>query len=214
MISKDQLVTITESSIRNLITTFEESPWLFYTESDLHCFLFNMIFNSLPFEQWTCKTSAGQESCLIHKEYPTKERYSRKLLQEGLEKGSRGHFDLTIWNPEKTEKRTFRATDQNFMEEQHTFIAVEFDLEEKNADVDFALHHLKWDLMKLKSERNQIEHGYLLVFGREWTYRDTFLKKAQHYTANEENVTIIYTDNFEGKSTIIPLSKKFITKHL
>ncbi len=210
MISKQQLVVITEATVRNLVDTFKERPWLFYTESDLHCYFYKQIFNIYSSEQWHCKTVNGQESLLIHREYPTKERYSRKLLHEGLEKGSRGHFDLTIWNPEKTEERVIRADNQNFGHEQHTFIVVEFDLEEKNSDVDFALHHLSWDLMKLKSQKNQVEHGYLLVFGRNWNYRDEFLKKAQKLASKEENVAIIYADCSDGKSMKMSLSKKII----
>ena len=208
LISKKQLVTITESSIKNLINSFQKSPYTFYTESDLHCYLYNQIYTSLPAEQWFCKTS-NQESILIHKEYPTKERYSRKSLTEGLEKGSRGHFDLTIWNPERTQERAFRAKDQKFEEEQQTFIAIEFDLEENKADVENAVHHLRWDLMKLRGTKNEVENGYLLTFGRDWAYEKDFLEKVKQFTATEKEVTVIYIGG-SCKNDIVQLSKKTI----
>jgi hypothetical protein len=205
MISKEQLVKITERSILNLIKAYQKSPYLFYTESDLHAFLYNQVFNSMPFEQWLCNDSAKTESLLIHREYPTKERYSRKQLREGLEKGSRGHFDLTIWNPEITAERCIRAANQNFSEEQSTFIAIEFDLEEDNSPADFAIHHLRWDLMKLRSKKNEVEHGYLLVFSRDWVNKTAFLSQTKEYISEEEKVAILFIDSEEG---IVPLSKK------
>ena len=105
MVTKKQLVQITESAIDNLITTFKATPYFFYTENDLHCYLYTQLLNRLPKEEWLCKTADGKDTILLHKEYPTKERYSRKALKEGLEKGSRGHFDLSIWNPSKIEER-------------------------------------------------------------------------------------------------------------
>jgi hypothetical protein len=207
MIPKDQLVKITEKSILNLIKTYRKTPYLFYTESDLHAFLYNQIFNNFPLNQWLCKTSNKTEGLLIHREYPTKERYSRKLLKEGLEKGSRGHFDLAIWNPETTQEHCIRAANQNFSEEQQTFIAIEFDLEENNAPADLALHHLKWDLMKLKGKKNEVEHGYLLVFGRDWVNKTTFLSQSKESVSEEEKVTVIYVDPIDG---ILSLSRRSI----
>lgn len=107
MLTKKQLVRITESAIEDLIETFKATPYLFYTENDLHCYLYAQILSKLSIEEWICKTADGKESILLHKEYPTKEHYSREALEEGVEKGSRGHFDLTIWNPEKTKERLF-----------------------------------------------------------------------------------------------------------
>jgi hypothetical protein len=209
MISKNQLVTITESSILKLIHAFQQNSWLFYTESDLHCYLYNQIFNNLPLEQWGCETSSGPKSCLIHKEYPTKERYSRKLLQEGLKKGSRGHFDLTIWNPEITKQRFFRAANQNFEKEQQTFIVLELDFKENNANIDAAFHHFQWDLMKLKSPKNEVENGYLLVFSRNWINKKDFLIRALQCTSKEEKVVAIYIDNSK-ENNLVALSKKTI----
>jgi hypothetical protein len=51
MVSKEQLVLVTESAIDKLITTFKARPYFFYTENDLHCHLFNEIFSKLPLRE-------------------------------------------------------------------------------------------------------------------------------------------------------------------
>lgn len=209
MITRKQLVQTTESAIDNLIATFKTTPYLFYTENDLHCYLYTQILNSLPLKKWICETADGKESMLLHKEYPTKERYIRKALKEGLEKGSRGHFDLTIWNPEKTRERLFRVRQStDFDREQHTFIAVEFDLIERNDNLDQAVHHYKWDLLKLRSAKNEIEHGYSLVFVRDWIYRDEFLKKIKGEVAYEKGIVILYVDRYADQTRVGTLSRK------
>lgn len=157
MISKEQLVRITETSIDKLITTYKSTPYLFYSENDLHAFLYHDIFSKLPMESWQCETADGKSSILLHEEYPTKERYREKELKENVPKGRRGHFDVCIWNPEKTRDRQLRVIQSaRFEEEQQTFIAVEFDLVEHSDSLEQTMHHLKWDLLKLKSLRNEV----------------------------------------------------------
>ena len=209
MVTKKQLVQITETAIDNLIATFKEKPYFFYTENDLHCYLYSQIFNKLPKKDWFCKTANGKETILLHKEYPTKERYSRKALKEGLKKGSRGHFDLSIWNLEKTEERLFRVKQStDFKKEQHTMIVIEFDLNEGSANLEDAVHHLKWDLMKLKSEANEVEHGYLLIFARDWIHSKNFLERAKHEVSQEEKVVLLYIEKSKDQTKIGTLSHK------
>jgi len=206
VISKNELIAIVELSINNLIDAFQKAPYTFYTESDLHSHLFNQIYSRLPPEKWLCATPSG-ESILIHREYPTKERYSRKSLIEGLENGSRGHFDLVIWNPEKTMERIFRTSSQDFEKEEQTFIAIEFDLKENSANDDSAIHHLRWDLMKLQGLRNEVEKGYILAFGRNWAFERDFLNRAKQFSGMEEKVTILYVSD----NKFVQLSKRALS---
>ena len=97
-----------------------------------------------------------------------------------LSKGSRGHIDLTIWNPEKTEERLFRvAYKDRFENEQQTFIGIELDMIEGSESLKSAIHHFKWDLLKLRSKKNEIDHGYSLVFVRDWQYSEKFLLEVK-----------------------------------
>jgi hypothetical protein len=163
MVTKEQLVQITETSMDDLINTFEKTPYFFYTENDLHTCLYHQMLSKLPLEEWKCETIEAKSSILLHKEYPTKERYDAKALKQGVLKGARGHFDLCIWNPEETRNRVFRVVGStHFEKEQNTFIVVEFDLIEGNRTLRSALHHFKWDLLKLRGNKNEVEHGYQL----------------------------------------------------
>jgi len=213
MVTKDRLVKITELAIDNLITTFEECPYLFYTESDLHCYLYNEILRSTPLNDWRCKTKNGRLSILLHKEYPTKERYSAKNLKPKA-KGARGHFDLSIWNPEQTEERLFRVEKStDFKNEQQTFIAIEFDLIEGNDSLEQAVHHFKWDLLKLRGTKNKIEHGYSLVFVRDWVKTERFLKIIRKEVAEEDRIVILYAEKVRDNRIVGTLSKKTFLKY-
>jgi hypothetical protein len=209
LIKKEKLVQIVESAIDSLIITFKKSPYFFYTESDLHCYLYGEILNKLPLEDWQCKTKDGKSGILLHKEYPTKERYGAKALKEKVPKGARGHFDLSIWNPEQIRERLFRtARSRDFENEQHTFIAIEFDMIEGNDSLDQAAHHFKWDLLKLKSTKNEVEHGYSLVFVRDWVHKDLFLKKVGKEVAQEHRIAVLYAEKSGDRIIIKNLSKK------
>ncbi len=203
---KDRLVETVEAAISSLIDAFVHNPYLFYTENDLHCFLYREILNRLPIEDLRCRTQDGQQSFLLHKEYPTKLRYSAKgLCQTPL--GARGHFDLCFWNPEKTEKRLFRVQHStDFTKEQQTFIAIEFDLIEGNRSLDSALHHFKWDLLKLGE--NEVEYGYQLVFARDWINKGDFLKQVKKEAQEALNVSILYVEMYGDNKTISLVSSR------
>lgn len=209
LVSKEQLINITESSIDSLVTRFKKTPYFFYTENDLHTFLYSDMYNRLPVGEWLCRTSDNRSSVLLHKEYPTKERYNARALKEGVSKGARGHFDLSIWNPEETSNRVFRVdSSSNFKDEQQTFIAIEFDMIEGNRTFESALHHFKWDLLKLSSTNNEVEHGYQLVFVRNWVHRNGFLAKVRTEVTKAKNSTVLYVETNDDTGQIGTLSRK------
>lgn len=166
------------------------------------------ILNKLTLMESACNLKDSKESLLLHMEYPTKERYNRKHLQQGIPKGSRGHFDLSIWNPEKTNQRIIRVKQStDFQTEQQTMIAIEIDLLEHSDSLEEANHHLKWDLLKLKSAKNEVEFPYCLIFSRHWIHRDRFLKQLTIEIKEEPAVAIIFADkprnNLEGTSGML-----------
>ena len=208
MATKEELLKIIESAIDELLTNYINNPYFFYTENDLHTYLYFEIFRRLPKKEWMCKTKDGKTSILLHKEYPTKERYSAKLLKEKVLGGSRGHIDITIWNPENTEKRLFRVKSKAAFEtEQQTFIAIEFDMIEGSESLADAIHHFKWDLLKLRSEKNEIEHGYSLIFVRDWMHAEKFLSETTKLTLDNKT-TVIYSEAIREKSVVGTLTQK------
>lgn len=208
MVSKKQLVQMTESAIDRLIKTFRANPYFFYTENDLHCHLFNEIFNTLRSRDWQCKTMDKKTSILLHKEYPTKARYVARTPAEVPSGGARGHFDLCIWNPDRTRDRLFRTLNSNFQDEQSTFIAIEFDMIEGNRTLESALHHFERDLLKLRGEKNEVDHGYQLVFVRDWLHRDNFTTGAKNEAAKAQNTTVLYIEKDKDSVNAGTLSQK------
>lgn len=209
MVTRKQLVRITEKAIEELIEAFKATPYFFYTENDLHCYLYHRIYSKLPPEDWQCETEDEKSSILLHKEYPTKQRYRAKDLKEVISGGRRGHFDLSIWNPEETEGKLFRVRrSTDFKREQQTFIAIEFDLIEGNDSLHQAVHHFKWDLLKLRGAGNEIEHGYALVFVRDWIHRDEFLEEIEDEVAEDQQIVVLYVESSRDQRLIKTLSQK------
>ncbi len=222
--SKDKvLVGIVKECINKLVETFLSNPYLFYTESDLHCYLYNLLYckkvqSGLDDIFETCDK---KQSILLHKEYPTKERYSRKHLKIKPE-GSRGHFDLCIWNPTLVNERLFRASKTEDIEkEQQTYIAIEFNLAERNSSLEDAIHHMKWDGLKLsdyaaleqtkdpkENVSNEVKYGYLLFFVRDWIHSDEFLRRIREEIPKEPEVVMLYIESSGSKRIIKTLSQK------
>lgn len=117
---------------------------------------------------------------------------------EKTKTGARGHFDLCLWDPLTVNQRFFRSN--GGVLEQETFIAIEFDLVENQVPAWEALHHVKWDLLKLSDPENQVKHGFMLFFTRNWMNRKEFLQLAKeqlNYTG--ETTTLYVESSLQGK---------------
>jgi len=81
------------SAIRALIEKFIEMPYFFYSEQDMHAYLYHKLISG-KLGEFFVETRSGDRSVLLHKEYPTLRIYPRRR------RGRRGHFDLAIIDPE------------------------------------------------------------------------------------------------------------------
>jgi len=197
--SHDIILQLVKESIDELAAHFLKNPYFFYTENDLHCHLFNIIFKKFESHELNkpIETSDGKSSILLHKEYPTKAQYRRneagKLQKvEKGRKGRRGHFDLSVWNPDLVNERLFRS--EGGKGEQETFIAIELALVENNYQAKDALIHTKNDLLKLSDSENNVEYGFMLFFVREWDNRDEFKLIAKKQLTLKEKPTSYYIE--------------------
>lgn len=102
----------------------------------------------------------------------------------------------------------FRTASTNFEEEQHAFIAIEFDLIEGNKSLEQTLHHVKWDLLKLRSKKNEVEYGYSLLFVRDWKHRKKFLDDIKPGVAKEANIVVLYVEKNNDDRIAKALSQK------
>ncbi|MGD8505558.1 MAG: hypothetical protein PVF15_02715 [Candidatus Bathyarchaeota archaeon] len=192
------LLKTVESCINELVQTFFSTPYMFYTENDLHCYFYRLLSEGLEDAGYgTYETLDKKLTNLLHKEYPTKKRY-RKPVED--KSGKRGHFDLCIWNPEEVDIRLFRSKNSKKIEdEQQTYFAFEFLLLEGRGrnTLKKAINHTKWDMLKLRD--NEVKYGYLLLFARDWSFREDFLRRIKELGI-PQNVALVYAESSKGQS--------------
>ena len=141
------------SCLERLGRKFVRHPHLFYTESDMHCYLYYLLYAGRTFKGFV-ETMDGRKTILFHKELPTIGRYTRNSqdLLVPSQKGARGHFDIAIINRLHSKRYGFKH--------QRALIAVEIGLDED-------ITHFKNDLMKLTDARNDVKQGFIAHFARE-----------------------------------------------
>ncbi|MEA2090415.1 MAG: hypothetical protein U9O89_06650 [Thermoproteota archaeon] len=63
--------------IKKLLTKFMENPFFFYTESDMHCYLYHLLLQE---EELLTEYPTKDEipTILLHREYPTLGKYTKE----------------------------------------------------------------------------------------------------------------------------------------
>jgi hypothetical protein len=89
---------LVSDGIRKTVNKFREHPCIFFSEMDIHSYLYYCLYST----KFEVKTTDGVITSCLHKEYPTNFRYSKETMEDyGLsKKGVRGHFDFAILNPQ------------------------------------------------------------------------------------------------------------------
>jgi hypothetical protein len=154
--SPDKLVAAFETAIRSLVRRFRNHPYAFYTETDMHCYLYHRLYK--PLFNVLYRTSEGHDTILLHKEYPTVSRYVRETdrrLRADPAGRRRGRFDISIWDPAFIRARAHR--------QQKVLCAAELALNECGEE---SVHTVN-DATKLADPGNEIKYGYLLYFVRD-----------------------------------------------
>ena len=133
---------------------FIQHPHLFYTESDMHCYLYYLLYAGRTFKGMI-ETANRRKTILLHKELPTIGKYTRNnqgLLVPSKKGKRRGHFDIAIINGLHSKEYDLKH--------QRALIAVELGLDED-------IVHFKNDLVKLTDPRNDVKRGFIAHFARE-----------------------------------------------
>ena len=97
VIEQSDLKRFVCDGIRKTVNKFRERPFIFFTEMDIHSYLYYCLYSS----KFEVETKEGIITSCIHKEYPTNFRYSKKTMKDyGLKKaGRRGNYDIAVLNP-------------------------------------------------------------------------------------------------------------------
>ncbi|MCL4325093.1 MAG: hypothetical protein M1144_06515 [Candidatus Thermoplasmatota archaeon] len=152
-----ELVPKFEAAIKSLVRRFRNHPYAFYTETDMHCYLYHRLYSG-GMENALYRMVDGRETILLHKEYPTIARYQRLKdgkLQESATGRRRGAFDLCVWDP--------RFIAQQEHRKQKVLCAAELALNQCGPG---NLHTVN-DATKLAGPTNEIKYGYLVFFVRD-----------------------------------------------
>ena len=221
MSSLGRQIELVEQSISVFKDKFLESPFSFYTESDMHCYLYKEL--SFGFmEEHDVKIGNKDktvQTTLLHNEYPTLSCYYKSkagvLIRYNKEKNknpnfrpTRGRFDLAIIDPDSP---------GNF-KKKRTSIAIELSLN-KDIDKDNKLIHLTNDYTKLTDEKNDVDQGYILHFIRTEELSKTkqnrlpeLRTKINEFEQNlGQNVKLLYLEAHKsGKEKQIRLPNKWL----
>lgn len=155
--SAEVLVPKFEGAIKSLVRRFRNHPYAFYTETDMHCYLYHRLYSG-GLVNGLYKTMEGRDTILLHKEYPTVARYSRNdegHLRESEDGRRRGAFDICVWDPAYIAGREHRK--------QKVLCAAELALNETRPGNPHTIN----DTTKLAGKANEIRYGYLLFFVRD-----------------------------------------------
>ena len=162
------LVRKFEDAIKSLVRRFRNHPYAFYTETDMHCYLYHRLY-SKGLANGLYRTHDGHDTILLHKEYPTIARYQRREdggLEESVQGRRRGAYDISIWDP--------RFIGDCEHRKQKVLCAAELALNECGTRSTHTLN----DATKLAGLKNEISYGYLLFFVRD----------SKDYKRNEEEI--------------------------
>lgn len=205
MIMLPEVISIVENAIKHLENKFLESPYFFYTESDMHCYLYHQLFQERLLRE-AVNVAVGKEAHVaqtirLHKEYPTLGKFykNEKLLVPNEDKyvtikgkklqPSRGAYDLAILD--HSEKRDFKY--------QKTSIAIELALNELHP----SLWHIQNDYTKITYDVDKVERGYILFFVRKADLSEQVIKKRLPHIKSE--LRGVYADNLHPNVRILYL---------
>jgi len=195
---KEKIKNAAEACIEELVKKFRKRPYIFYTEHDIHCYLYHLIYKKLYENRLIkeCRTEDGKETVILHEEYPP--------IYKEEERRSLGHFDIVILNPAniKSVKSIYHHRNLCDCHERpaEPFIAIELAL-------DCDTKHLIDDYSKLAKPKNEVEYGYILHFMRDINVetrqkKEKFsglLNEVKRIRDDDGKVKIWYLDNFKGE---------------
>jgi hypothetical protein len=188
------------SGIKALVERFIETPYFFYSEQDMHAYLYHKLLSGRLGESLV-QTHFGDRTVLVHREYPTLHTYP------GRRGSKRGRFDLAILDSAHVSESHWRMQTREPPYSRHRLkAAIEFGLNEIGTS-RLDLTHFKKDFERLANPRNKVERGYLLFFVRRQDFVDSSgllgvidslpKRLEQEYDGNPDNASnlvIVYVE--------------------
>jgi len=85
-------------TVKTIVHQFHRKPDIFFNEHDFHHYCYHSFYRQKEFSR-LYKTRDGRRTNILHPEYPTLERFSRKEPKVDP-KGVRARYDMAILNPD------------------------------------------------------------------------------------------------------------------
>jgi hypothetical protein len=162
-----------ESKIKTIVNHFRRRPLNYFTESDIHSYLYLAFYRDKNFSRLYPTLNPVEKTILIHREFPTFFKYENKLPIVPSDKAkSRGHYDLVILNPEFVMANSFAVVTNK----DYSLMHKKFDITPLIAAIEFKfiigeinenmLRNIEMDFQKLKYTEPYSYSRYFLLFNR------------------------------------------------
>jgi len=95
---QEHLKTLVLKTIKTIVNQFHRKPDIFFNEHDFHHYCYHSFYRQKEFSK-LYKTSDGRMTNILHPEYPTLQKFSRKNIAIDP-RGKRARYDIAILNPD------------------------------------------------------------------------------------------------------------------
>lgn len=162
-----------ESHIKTLVSRFKGRAYNFFTETDIHSYLYLVFYRDKLFSKPYPTADPSVKTILIHREYPTFFRFRRNLpVQPSAAPAVRGHYDLVVLNPAFVGAYPLhRVTNQDVkmmpqrLKDNPLLAAIEFKMPRSKL-VSRTLKQIEIDFQKLQCSLKWSQALYMLILNR------------------------------------------------
>ncbi len=162
-----------ESKIRTLANHFVRRPLNYFTEPDIHSYLYLAFYRDKVFSAPVPTKDLREKTILIHREYPTFFRCDKKIPLVPSDKArSRGHYDFVVLDPGFVKSFPFSVV----ANKDYHLLPERFDRKPLIAAIEFKyivreisrnmLREIEMDFQKLQCSIPYSHTAYALIFNR------------------------------------------------
>jgi hypothetical protein len=204
----DDLLLAIESHIRTLVNRFKGRASNFFTESDIHSYLYLVFYRDKLFSKQYPTADRSVKTILIHREYPTFFRFKKRLpVKPAREPAKRGHHDLVVLNPSFLAARPLSTvTNQDISaipqrpKEKPLLAAFEFKMPRSRIGSG-TLEEIEIDFQKLQLSLKWSQSLYMLIFNRHERMAAKWWPELERMAEENPDVKALYMENVgEGKA--------------
>ena len=160
-----------ESKIQTLVNHFVRKPSNYFTESDIHSYLYLAFYRDKIFSSQFPTANPIKKTILIHREYPTFFKYDKKIpIVPKEDAKSRGHYDFVVLNPRFVESYSLSiVTNKNYhllpkkFKYKPVIAAIEFKYIIRRINKDM-LENIEIDFQKPQASTPYSSVRYVLIF--------------------------------------------------